>query len=245
MNILKQGKLEDNIYYLPEIQLDRKEYLELAKHLKFLGGKWNKGKGGFIFDREIESIDELLGDNTNRKKQIQLFETPEIIADKLVELAELKKQDVILEPSAGRGRIIKAIRKVLPNREIAFCEIDEINRKYLDKIDNLKNIINTGNFLDVDYAMYDKIIANPPFSKNQDIDHIMKMYELLNNKGIIVSIASKHWELSNNKKETNFRKFLKDVNAEIIELDGEVFKESGTIIKTVIIKILKPTQDKE
>ena len=33
--IIKHGKLENNIYYLPDIQLDRKEYLDLSKHLNF------------------------------------------------------------------------------------------------------------------------------------------------------------------------------------------------------------------
>ena len=109
--IIKQGKLENNIYYLPQIKLDRKEYLDVAKHLNFLGGKWKGGKiGGFIFDRDINTIEELLGNNIKLKKEIQLFETPEVIADELVGLAQLNGYDKILEPSAGRGRIIKSIK---------------------------------------------------------------------------------------------------------------------------------------
>jgi 16S rRNA G1207 methylase RsmC len=34
-------------------------------------------------------------------------------------------------------------------------------------------------FLSLDERSFDKIIANPPFSKSQDVKHILHMYELL------------------------------------------------------------------
>ena len=234
--LIEKGKLENNIYFLPNIQMDRKEYLKVAEHLKFLGGKWNRGKKGFVFDRKIESIEELLGDNTSKKKDLQFFETPQSLAKELVDLAEINDYVDILEPSAGRGAIIKEIQKVCV-RQIQFCEIDETNRKYLNKISNLENVGN--DFLKFNEMTFDRIIANPPFSKNQDIDHIRHMMSLLRNKGILVSIASKHWQMSKNKKETEFRQWLEDVNAEIIEIEAGKFKESGTMIGGVIIKIIK------
>jgi len=234
-NTIKKGQLKENIYYLPDIQLDRKEYLEVAKHIKFLGGKWNRTKGGFIFDREIKSIDELLGE-TNKQKQLQFFETPQELAKELVYLADIQNQDDILEPSAGRGAIIKEIKKIC-SCQIQYCEIDETNRKYLEKIDNLEEV--NYNFLKFNEMTFSKIIANPPFSKNQDIDHIRHMYSLLRRKGRLVSIASKHWQISNKKKETEFRDWLEDIDAEVVELDEGKFKESGTNIKSVIIIINK------
>jgi 16S rRNA G1207 methylase RsmC len=35
-------------------------------------------------------------------------------------------------------------------------------------------------FLDYSMDTFDKIVANPPFSKSQDVKHILHMYELLN-----------------------------------------------------------------
>jgi len=236
--IIKQGKLEDNIYFLPKIQMDRKEYLKVAEHLKFLGGKWNRVKRGFMFDRNIESIDELLGDNIKKKKDLQFFETPEEIAKELVDLAEISNYVNILEPSAGRGAIIKEIKKVC-SCQIQYCEIDKTNLKYLEEIDNLENVSEDGDFLEFDYMTFDRIVANPPFSKNQDIDHIRHMYSLLRQKGILVSVASKHWQMSTNKKEKDFREFLEFTDAEIIEIEAGKFKESGTMVGSVIIKIIK------
>lgn len=237
-DIIKQGFLENNIYYLPNIQLDRKQYLEISKHLEFLGGKWKGGKiKGFIFDREINDIDELLGNNIKIKKDVQFFETPEKIADKLVELAEIDNFQTILEPSAGRGRIIKSIQKFC-SCQIDCCEINDINKLYLEKINNINYLCDDFLKLNTD-KLYSRIIANPPFAKNQDIEHIMKMYSLLKKDGILVSISSKHWENSNNKKEKEFKNFLDLIKAEIINIDAGEFKESGTNISSNIIIIRK------
>jgi len=85
-------------------------------------------------------------------------------------------------------------------------------------------------------------IANPPFAKNQDIDHIYNMWEVLKPGGKIVTIASKHWLLSSNKKETAFKAWLYDVvEADINTVEAGAFEESGTKIETVLIEINKPS----
>ena len=48
-DVISKGKIENQIYSLPDIQLDRKDYLMIAEHLKFLGGKWKRNKNGFAF----------------------------------------------------------------------------------------------------------------------------------------------------------------------------------------------------
>ena len=237
--IISQGKLEDGVYFLPNIQIERKKYLDIAKHLQFLGGKWTRGKGGFVFDREISNIDELLGDNIKLKKEIQLFETPEDLADELVDLAEITDScDTFLEPSAGRGRIIKAIQKQNSCCPIDYCEINETNRKYLDKLEHINFV--GDNFLTFKTdKLYSRIIANPPFTKNQDIEHILRMYELLDENGVLVSISSLHWSIGQEKKCQEFRRFLELTKAEIIDIEAGKFKDSGTMVGGKIIVIKK------
>lgn len=89
------------------------------------------------------------------------------------------------------------------------------------------------------YGEYDRIIANPPFTKNQDIDHIYEMYKCLKVGGRLVTMASKHWQLSTNQKETEFREWLKRVNYDFQEIESGKFKESGTTIGTVMLIINK------
>jgi len=85
--ILQNCTVEGNIVKLPNIQLDRKDYQEVARALELIGGKWKGGKiMGFVF---ITNPSELLiqisnGEKRNLKKEFQFFATPEKLADKLV-----------------------------------------------------------------------------------------------------------------------------------------------------------------
>ena len=75
---------------LPDIKLDRKEYLEVAKKLELIGGKWKGGKVmGFVFQQDPSDLLEKVcnGENINLKKEFQFFATPSITADFVVELA--------------------------------------------------------------------------------------------------------------------------------------------------------------
>ena len=48
--VLQDCKVEGNVVKLPNIQLDRKNYQEVAKALELIGGKWKGGKiRGFFF----------------------------------------------------------------------------------------------------------------------------------------------------------------------------------------------------
>ncbi len=65
------------------------------------------------------------------------------------------------------------------------------------------------------------------------------MFKHLKNGGRLVSIASKHWQHSTNKKETDFRSWLDDVGADVEEIPQGAFTESGTKIATCLIIINK------
>ncbi len=58
------------------------------------------------------------------RAESQLFVTPAPVCDRLVTLAEISNRDHILEPSAGTGAILRAIRDTAPE---AMCDAVEIN----------------------------------------------------------------------------------------------------------------------
>ena len=248
-DVLQACKIEGNIIKLPNIQLDRKLYQDVAKSIELIGGKWKGGKVmGFVFTLDPTELLEQIsgGENRNIKKEHQFFATPAHLADELVKLADLQEKDTVLEPSAGQGAIIDAVLKTQHKGEIFICENMPtnciiLNKKYGDtqNVYFLRPL--NGDFLKLGATSpFTKIIANPPFSKNQDIEHITKMYSDLASGGRIVAMASKHWQNSSNQKESNFRLWLQNVNARIIEVDAGEFKDSGTNIATVIIIIEKP-----
>ena len=113
-----------------------------------------------------------------------------------------------------------------------------VNRMILEKNQNV-NLIGNDFITEQVERKYDRIIANPPFTNNQDIDHLYKMYDCLKEGGRVVCITSTHWKKSSNKKETEFRKWLDKKSAITEDVDAGEFKESGTMVPTVIIMIVK------
>ncbi len=237
-DILRSCIAEGNVVKLPPIQLSRENYLKVKKELELIGGKWKGGKTqGFVFEYDPSELLAQLadGEKRNLKKEYQFFETPAALADKLVAYAEMKITDKVLEPSAGRGAIVKAVHRRFPGHAVHGYELMDINRTFLGK---LPDFVLLGNdFLVECDQHFDVIIANPPFAKNQDIDHIMKMHSILPAGGRLVSIASIHWQFASGRKETAFREWLQLKDAQIIPVPRGAFEESGTIIETCIIVI--------
>lgn len=52
------------------------------------------------------------------RAESQLFVTPAPVCDRLVTLAEISNRDHILEPSAGTGAILRAIRDTAPGGHV-------------------------------------------------------------------------------------------------------------------------------
>lgn len=243
LEILKQCTVDGQIVRLPDIQLDRKQYLEVAKKLELIGGKWKGGKvKGFVFEQDPTELlqDISSGEDRNLKKEYQFFETPDALADLLCSYLPHRPIESILEPSAGRGAIVRALNRTKTTAPIYCCELMELNRKMFKgnaeficadffEIEKYREDVWGGN------PKFDVIVANPPFAKNQDIDHFMKMVEVCRYGGRIISVMSRHWQTSTNRKETEFRNFLEQHNAEIVDVDAGVFKESGTNTATCIV----------
>lgn len=75
-------------------------------------------------------------------------------------------------------------------------------------------------------------------NKNQDIDHIKKMYSLLAKDGQLITIASSSWTFGSQKKQVEFKRWLEeDVAANWVDLEGGEFKSSGTNVKGTLITI--------
>lgn len=230
-------------------------YADVRKALLNAGAIYKKNT--FVFKSDAQPFMDRLtgGESVNIKKEFQFFPTPPDIADWLVELAEIKEGDCVLEPSAGQGAIIEAIYRAFPRYMkgpndkpsvgVDYCELMLENCDVLSKKCGQDRWKGSTSFMGLDFLQvlhpfkYERIVANPPFNKNQDIAHILKMWECLKPGGRIVSIASKHWQYSSNNKERNFKQWLKEVDAEIHDIESGRFKESGTLVSCCVIVLNK------
>lgn len=240
-DVLKNCAIEGNVVKLPNVPLDRKLYVEVAKTLELIGGKWKGGKVmGFVFNEDPTNllIQVSGGEKRNLKKEFQFFATPDGLSDEVVQLANIQPTDKVLEPSAGQGSIVKAVHRKIPNIVIDYCEFMPSNQIFMKRLPNVNMVGDDFLALPLSFK-YDKIVANPPFAKNQDVTHVQKMYDHLKPGGRLVSITSPHWKHSSNKKETEFRNWLTEVGATIKEIPAGTFKESGTTTATMILVIDK------
>ena len=238
-DVLKHCTFNDNILRLPDVQLNPKSYAEVKKWITEAGGKWNGGKiQGFTFDFDATRVAGILmsGKRCNLKQEFQIFSTPPALAEWLVSLSDVKPGYAVLEPSAGTGAIIKAIHKTCPEVVVDAFELMPENRQTLEKMINVS-------LVDEDFTqgvprLYDRIFANPPFARNQDIRHARMMYDALDpNGGEMCVITSRHWVNAPEKECEQFRNWLHEVNAETHEIPNGVFDESGTSVATMAIVI--------
>lgn len=237
IEVLQKCIVEGKTVKLPNVQLDRKEYLGVKKSLELIGGKWKSGKvQGFVFETDpTDLLSEISGGKkVNLKKEFQFFATPDELAKRLVVLAEIQKDDTILEPSAGQGAIIKAINDVCIITPDCY-ELMDVNRFVLNKSGLNFDLIGKDFLKDTAKKKYSIIIANPPFTKNQDIDHLKEMYNCLQSRGRVVCITSESWVNGSQKKQVEFRDWLKANNAHIYNIEKGAFKSSGTMVGGKII----------
>lgn len=227
-NVLANSEIEGNRLFLPPGQLERKLYLSVDKVLKAIGGKWNRKEKAHLFPESVEDIiEEILqtGEYVHAKNEYNFFETPEPLAKRLIEMAGVNG-GTILEPSAGHGAIAKYL-------DCDCVEPEEGNRKYLSE--NGFNLVGE-DFLQFNEP-YDYIIANPPFSKQRDVDHITHMIELA--RKTVVSVASASVLFRDNKKTVEFRGLVDSYGGYIEPLPAGSFKASGTNVNTCVVVVEK------
>lgn len=238
LNILESSKMDGNKLFLTA-QLDRKTYLEVNKVLEIIGGKWNKKEKAHIFPSDAFSVvDDVIlnGEVTCPKDEFNYFPTPDKVVAKLIDLAEIKSEMTVLEPSAGQGAILKGILKSAEDLKIYGIELMDKNfevlKKYFLSVDLVK-----GDFLTFDGRL-DRIVMNPPFCKKQEIHHVMHAFGILKERGILVSVMSTGVTFRQDSL-TRQLKSLIDKCGEIHRLPSGSFKESGTNVETIIVKLRK------
>jgi predicted RNA methylase len=250
--VLASMEVDGCIARITEGQLDRKRYEDVNKALAAIGGKWNRGKKGHVFEGDPrDALDQIVltGEYTNKKQQFQFFETPEGLADELVAAAGVKDGMVVLEPSAGRGRIVRAIKSAAPGCKLYAVEIDAYNiirlasidfqgnRPQLFHLDFMSPSFLVDNFIK-EHVRVDACVMNPPFNKRQDVDHVTRAFSLLRPGGRLVSVVS---GMAVHRTDTKGREFAALVArcGSYRDLPEGTFKESGTMVRAGVVMLDK------
>jgi hypothetical protein len=179
------------------------------------------------------------------------YPTPESLLWKITTGIELSKMNAILEPSAGKGDIVKFILKKNEsdyNRRHKETDIDCIE---IDE--NLQSILKGKSYRVVHndfltfhtFKKYDLIIMNPPFAEGDK--HLLKAIELQSRHGGQIICILNAETLRN--CHTNTRK---DLSRKLADLEAEIefttkafcFAERKTDVEIAVIKIDIPEPER-
>lgn len=178
--------------------------------------------------------DNLNGEAVKTVVAPQLFPTPEKIAAKMVELAEIQPGETVLEPSAGSGNLVQAVVDSVDTEVLAY----EINQGLCSQLSNkfqpFKCCVKQADFLEITDFMghYPKIIMNPPFENAADIKHIKHAVKFLAPGGRLVALCA------NGPRQNRELKTLAEGSGGFWEVlpDGS-FKNSGTMVNAALLVI--------
>jgi predicted RNA methylase len=214
--------------------LDRGLYEKTNKVLEAAGGKWNRKAKAHLFEMPAEDAIEqiILTGEITVAQDFGFFPTPAPVVERLIELADVRDEHRFLEPSAGRGNIACAFRDA---RSVTCYELLPKNVEALRSLGYAWEIAEA-DFLTVAPApVYDRIVMNPPFAKQADIQHVMHASRFLAPNGRLVSVMSAGVVFRQDRRSVEFREFVEQRGGRFEDLPEAAFKSSGTMVRTVIV----------
>lgn len=243
ISVLSEARVDGHKLFLGG-QLDRSLYTRTNKVLEAAGGKWNRKEKAHIFDCSAEGrIDEIIltGSIIVPKNDFNYFPSPEKIVNGMVESANIKDGDVVLEPSCGDGRIVKAIANAANHLKIIAVELDNSRVEKLlsdpEFIATGAELVN-GDYLDYSPTLkFDVIVMNPPFKNKADIKHTDHALDLLADRGRLRGILSAGVLFRQDSLTKAFRKRVELLGGTFTKLEENAFKDSGTLVSTVLLEI--------
>jgi predicted RNA methylase len=221
--------------------LDRKLYIDTAKVIEAAGGKWSRKERAHLFDGNAADTIEaviLTGEVVSKKQQFGYFPTPASVVEQLLDLADIKPGMRVLEPSAGRGAIALAAADV--GALVDCVEIQDDHAEALRDAHHLDVTVLVADFLTTrPQPVYDRVVMNPPFARQDDIRHVTHAHRALRPGGLLVAVMSNGVTFRDTPQTRDFRKLLDAEDGVVRPLPEGAFKESGTGVNTVIAVIPK------
>lgn len=174
------------------------------------------------------------GTATRAISSFNLFQTPEHIALRMAGLVAAHCGDTprILEPSAGLGRLYKAIISTIPDSRIVLVENSPDCCGELYRVARDGDRLLQRDFLELsqdEAGTFDAICMNPPFKQGLDIKHIMHARTMLSPSGILLSLCY------NGARQNAF---LKPLCTSWDVLPSGSFRSEGTSADVAIISLV-------
>lgn len=256
------SKLDENeIYTIIECKdITDDEYDKLRWVMESYGGRWNERCKGFKFnefdDEKLKSIKAdlsagfvNLSEEKRTRERDAFFPTPVKVVNKMIETANLKPDSIMLESSAGTGRILDEAKKVI-NSVDNFVVIEMNSERQRILRDKGYKVDFNGTFEDSlkdsetlkKIKNCDKVVINPPFKNDSDVKHLLISYMFCADNADVVSILQENSLYYDRQIHRVFKEFLSLIGKdayEVVSLPAGSFKDELTTVDTVIFHIKK------
>lgn len=220
--------------------------------------------GEVIGDGMTKEADPLKDKKSTPARYFGFYPTPDETAEKVIShISLLQKKDQpqlrILEPSAGTGQLA---RRCISSPSV-FDNWSGGRERYMHeyRLDNVVDCVEvqphlaheleaSGQYAKVICAdflqlrpdpdrLYDRIVMNPPFDRERDIDHVVHALDFLKPDGCLVAIMSAGTEFRETRKSIAFRELMAKMKAQWTDLPAGSFAEVGTYVNTLIVRVWK------
>lgn len=241
-------------------KLDRRTYAATDKALRALGGKWDRKAGAHVFPSAPgEALAALLAGGAmpaipKAPHQVEgYFATPDALAQLVVEaytdIPSLSLFARVLEPSAGDGALVRAVRRVNPAVEVVAVEPSGERAARIDgdsglvrvQVDRFEEVARR--HLQVGARPFDAVVMNPPFAlpgvPSAWIDHVELAWSLLRTGGRLTAIVPAGFTYRTDRKHHAIRERVESLG-DWRALPEKSFATSGTDVATVAIWMEKP-----
>ena len=177
----------------------------------------------------------------------QLFPTPDELARRMAQEADIWPGQRVLEPSAGTGNILRHVIGQLGGLDCGRVVAVEINGHLVEGLREQRQRtlygteerfeIHHGDFLaqNGNLGTFDRIVMNPPFANAQDVAHIKHALHMLKPGGRLVAICA-----GGPRQERELLPLVEQSGGIWEPLPAGTFKESGTNVSTVLLTIEAP-----
>ena len=256
------SKLDENeIYTIIECKdITDDEYDRLRWVMESYGGRWNERCKGFKFnefdDEKLKSIKAdlsagfvNLSEEKRTRERDAFFPTPVKVVDKMILTANLKPDSIMLESSAGTGRILDEAKKVI-NSVDNFVVIEMNGERQRILRDKGYKVDFNGTFEDSlkdsetlkKIKNCNKVVINPPFKNDSDVKHLLISYMFCADNADVVSILQENSLYYDRQIHRVFKEFLSLIGKdayEVVSLPAGSFKDELATVDTVIFHIKK------
>jgi Methyltransferase small domain len=264
-DILATASITGRAVVIPQ-RLDRADYVAVNTVLTAIGGTWSRAERAHVFphDPAAELAAILAGEPVPRPARTAegFVPTPPELAEELVRehtgLAELDAPRV-LEPSAGDGALVAAIRATAPEAIIVAVEPNTVRAAHLGAWPGVSLVTTTFEEYatsltpspsDTDAegpvgreSRFDAVVMNPPFAVPGHptiwIDHLRLAWRLLTPGGQLTAIVPRGYTFRTDRRHTAIRALVEQVGGTHQPLPDDAFGPRG--IRTVLLTMDKPS----